>query len=158
MKQTIRLTESNLRSMIQKAVNEAISRPRRNPTRLAESKLKNMIQEAVKSIINENYYGEDTTPQEVMRQIDSIVSRGREFAFDIEDLVDEDGDPYGWCQLGYDPKKNILYGGGVMNAGVIREFKMEYDHSTSLDDNLTSFYEQIQQELLNKGYHWSDDE
>ena len=53
MKQTIRLTESTLRGMIQKAVNKAMSRPRRNPTRLAESKLRNMIQEAVSGALNE---------------------------------------------------------------------------------------------------------
>lgn len=133
------------------------------PTKITREQLKKLISESVKRklaekmqkpLIKENY-GYDETPEEVMRQIDAIVSRGREFAFDIEDMVDENGDPYGWLQLGYDPKKNILYGGGATNAGVMHDFEMEYDLSTSLDRNLEAFYEMIQQELLNNGYNWA---
>lgn len=58
MKQTIRLTESQLRGMIQEAVDGAMvhRRPVRkaNPNRLTEGRLRAMIQESVKKALNES--------------------------------------------------------------------------------------------------------
>lgn len=53
MKQTIRLTESNLKGLIREAIARNLNRPRRNRARLAESKLRGMINEAVRAALNE---------------------------------------------------------------------------------------------------------
>lgn len=57
MKQTIRLTESKLRDMIQEAVNGAMTqrRPMRKtqPKRLTENRLRDMIKESVRTALNE---------------------------------------------------------------------------------------------------------
>lgn len=125
--------------------------------RLTESELKNIITTSVKRLIKEGY-GQEETPDEVMSQIDGYCRRGGMFGFEITDLIDESGEPYGYIQLGYDPEKNILYGGGATNSGVFHDFEMEYDLSQSLDINLQNFYEQITEQLLNQGYTWSDNE
>lgn len=122
---------------------------------LTESELKNVIKESVKKIIKENY-GTETTPEEVMAQIDGYCSRGGMFGFEILDIVDENGEPYGYIQLGYDPETNILYGGSATNSFVTHDFETEYDLSLGLDQNLEGFYEQIQEDLINNGYTWAD--
>lgn len=123
---------------------------------LTESELKSVIKESVKKMIAESYGSE--TPEEVMAQIEGFVRRGGMFGFEITDIVDENGDPYGYIQLGYDPETNILYGGSATNAFVKHDFEMEYDLSLSLDVNLQGFYEQIQEELLDNGYQWAEEE
>lgn len=56
MTQKIRLTETQLRGMIQEAVNAAIAqrKPMRNPNRLSENRLRNMIKESVKGVLRES--------------------------------------------------------------------------------------------------------
>lgn len=124
--------------------------------KLTESEFKKLISESVRKIIKEGYMFEDDTPEKVVAQIDEFVSKGRDFAFDMSDYVDEQGDSYGYIQLGYDPEKNILYGGGVVNAGVIHDFEMPYDLSLSLNDNVQNFYEQITEQLMQQGYFPQD--
>lgn len=125
--------------------------------KLTESELKKVIKESAMRIIREGY-GQETTPDEVVAQIDGYCRRGGVFAFEFTDIVDENGEPYGYIQLGYDPETNILYGGGTSNVGVKHDFEMEYDHSLSLDQNIQGFYEQIQEELINDGYFWVEQE
>lgn len=122
---------------------------------LTESELKQVIKDSVKRIISEGY-GQEDTPEDVMSQIDEYCSKGGMFGFEITDIVDESGEPYGYIQLGYDPETNILYGGSATNAFVTHDFEMEYDLELTLDQNLEGFYEQIQEELLNNGYFWAE--
>ena len=124
---------------------------------LTESELKNVIKESVKKFIKENY-NDAEEPEGVLAQIERFCRRGGVFGFEITDIVDESGEPYGYIQLGYDPETNILYGGSATNSFVTHDFEMEYDLSLSLDDNLQGFYEQIQEELINKGYQWAEEE
>lgn len=125
--------------------------------RLTESELKKVIATSVKRLVKESY-GQDSTPEQVMSQIEGYCQRGGMFGFEITDIVDESGEPYGYIQLGYDPQNNVLYGGGATNSGVVHDFEMEYDLSQSLDINLQNFYEIITEQLLNQGYTYSDNE
>lgn len=53
MRQRVKLTESQLRGMIQEAISKNLNPRKRKPTKLTESMLKGMIQEAVSGALNE---------------------------------------------------------------------------------------------------------
>ena len=43
-------------------------------------------------------------------------------------------------------KNNMLYAGGIYNAGFAPYYEREIDDMFSLDENLQDFYEQLEQE------------
>ena len=73
--------------------------------------------------------------QEILDKVHSMRSN-------IFDLTEEG---YGVLYIDYDPQTNELYAGGATNAGIIKEYSVDYDDSQSLDYNLEGLYDEILQ-------------
>lgn len=73
--------------------------------------------------------------QEILDQVHSMRSN-------IFDMTEEG---YGVLYIDYDPQTNELYAGGATNAGIIKEYSVDYDDSRSLDYNLEGLYDEILQ-------------
>ena len=73
--------------------------------------------------------------QEILDKVHSMRSN-------IFDMTEEG---YGVLYIDYDPQTNELYAGGATNAGIIKEYSVDYDVSQSLDYNLEGLYDEILQ-------------
>ena len=73
--------------------------------------------------------------QEILDKVHSMRSN-------IFDMTEEG---YGVLYIDYDPQTNELYAGGATNAGIIKEYSVDYDDSQSLDYNLEGLYDEILQ-------------
>jgi len=73
--------------------------------------------------------------QEILDKVHSMRSN-------IFDMTEEG---YGVLYIDYDPQTNELYAGGATNAGIIKEYTVDYDDSQSLDYNLEGLYDEILQ-------------
>lgn len=84
--------------------------------------------------IQEGYY-DTATPEEVAQQFQNL----RYHSFTAPD---------GSCELGfaYDPETNQLYAGYIFNAGINKEWVIDYDLDQSIDYNLQGLYDVIEQE------------
>lgn len=101
-------------------------------------------------------YGQKSTPDEVVAEINNIRSRGKIFAFNMDDYVNEEGDNAGLRGIVYDPQSDVMYCGSITNSGVFREAEIQYDHSLSLDGNLEGLMEVLSQNLMDQGYYPQD--
>lgn len=48
----------------------------------------------------------------------------------------------------FDSEKDLLYAGGICNAGVCREYEVEIDYELSLDENLELLLQEIEKQYL----------
>ena len=89
--------------------------------------------------VNEGYYDEPQSPEEVVERIRSMRSNIYQF---------DDGD---YVYIDYDPKNNLLIAGGATNTGIVPDYKEEYDFDYSFDQNLQNFIETIEEQRANEG-------
>lgn len=85
--------------------------------------------------VNEGYYDEPQTPEEVESKMQSL--RSNIFTFDNGEYV----------YFEYQPDTNKLVAGGATNIGIVPDYEQEYDFDYSFDQNLQGFYETIQEQI-----------
>lgn len=85
--------------------------------------------------VNESFGDDPQTPEEVEQRVHSLRSNM---------IGLENGDA---VYFDYDPSQNVLYAGGATNAGIVRDYTMEYDFDYSFDQNLQEFVEQVDANL-----------
>ena len=73
-----------------------------------------------------------TTKEDISNQVD-----GKIICFD-EDQPDLD-----YLCIFYDQSTNELCAGGCFNAGISKDYAIDYDHDFSIDENLQALYDYI---------------
>ena len=89
--------------------------------------------------VNEGYYDEPQSPEEVVERLHNMRSNIYQF---------DDGD---YVYIDYDPENNLLIAGGATNAGIVPDYKEEYDFDYSFEQNLQNFIETIEEQRANEG-------
>ena len=101
---------------------------RKSNFKLSENRMRQVTKRAITEAFTE-YGGRDN----ILKQVRSMRSN----------ILDLSEDGYGILYVDYDPKSNELYAGYATNAGIPKDFTIQYDENFSLDENLEALVEEI---------------
>ena len=93
---------------------------------------------------NEDFYINDvifddmkTTKENISKQVDGKIISFDDYNFD-----------FGYLYVFFDPSTDELCAGGMFNAGISRDYSINYDFDFSIDENLEALYEHIIEENM----------
>ena len=98
---------------------------------ISEEKARKIVENVVRKALKEAWYGEQQTPEYILKQVHSMRSN-------ILSLPNGD-----YVYVDYNPETNELIAGGATNSGIIPDYSIEYDVDFSLDENLQALYDKI---------------
>ena len=97
---------------------------------ISEERMRQITSVAIKEALED--YAEGTN-QDILKMVHSMRSNILDFS--------EDG--YGILYVDYDPRTNELFAGHASNAGIKKNFTIQYDSEYTLDQNLEALVDEI---------------
>lgn len=97
---------------------------------ISEERMRQITSAAIREAIED--YAEGTN-QDILKMVHSMRSN----------ILDLSEDGYGILYIDYDPRTNELFAGYASNAGISKNFVIQYDSDYTLDQNLEALVDEI---------------
>ena len=97
---------------------------------ISEERMRQITRAAIREALED--YSEDIN-QDILKMVHSMRSN----------VLDLSEDGYGILNIDYDPRTNELFAGYASNAGISKNFAIQYDIEHTLDQNLEALVDKI---------------
>ena len=97
---------------------------------ISEERMRQIIRTAIKETLEDYTEGAN---QDILKMVHSMRSN----------IIDLSEDGYGVLYVDYDPQTNELFAGSASNAGISKNFIIQYDRDYTLDQNLEALVDEI---------------